>query len=119
MKTVLVVEDVALNRDLLEQILEEEYNVVFAADGAEGLTKAAECRPDLILMDLSLPVVDGWQATQRLKADPELAGIPVIAVTAHAMAGQEEKARAAGADDFLTKPIDEDVLLNMLHRWLG
>ena len=119
MKTVLVVEDVELNRDLLGQILEDEYNVAFAADGAEGLTKAAELRPDLILMDLSLPVVDGWEATRRLKADPKFGRIPVIIVTAHAMTGQEEKARASGADDFLSKPVDEDVLLNMLRRWLG
>lgn len=119
MKTVLVVEDVELNRDLLGQILEEEYEVAFAADGAEGLAKAAELRPDLILMDLSLPVVDGWEATRRLKAAPELASIPVIAVTAHAMTGEEEKARAAGAEDFLTKPVDEGLLLDMLRRWLG
>ena len=119
MKTVLVVEDVELNRDLLGQILEDEYVVAFATDGDEGLTKAAELRPDLVLMDLSLPVVDGWEATRRLKADLELAFIPVIAVTAHAMAGEEEKARAAGADDFLSKPVDEELLLNMLRRWLG
>jgi two-component system, cell cycle response regulator DivK len=119
MKTVLVVEDIELNRDLLGQILEDEYEVAFAADGAEGLIKAAELRPDLILMDLSLPVVDGWETTRRLKADPELARIPVIAVTAHAMAGEESKARAAGVDDFLTKPVGEELLLNMLRRWLG
>jgi CheY-like chemotaxis protein len=119
MKTVLVVEDVELNRDLLGQILEDLYDVAFAADGAEGLTKAAELKPDLILMDLSLPVVDGWEATRRLKADPELARIPVIVVTAHAMAGQEEKARASGADDFLSKPVDEELLLTMLRGWLG
>jgi CheY-like chemotaxis protein len=69
-------------------------------------------------MDLSLPVIDGWEATRRLKANPELARIPVIVVTAHAMAGQEEKARASGADDFLSKPVDEKLLLNMLRRWL-
>jgi two-component system, cell cycle response regulator DivK len=119
MKTVLVVEDIEFNRDLLGQILEDEYEVAFAADGAEGLRKAAELRPDLILMDLSLPVVDGWEAMRRLKADLELARIPVIAVTAHAMAGEEEQARAAGADDFLSKPIDEALLLDMLRRWLG
>jgi CheY-like chemotaxis protein len=119
MKTVLVIEDIEFNTDLLEQILEDEYEVAFAADGAEGLRKAVELRPDLILMDLSLPVVDGWEATRRLKADPELARIPVIAVTAHAMAGEEEQARAAGADDFLSKPVDEALLLTMLRRWLG
>ena len=118
MRTVLVVEDVELNRDLLGQILEDHYLLVFAVDGAEGLVLAAELRPDLILMDLSLPVLDGWEATRRLKADPELARIPVVALTAHAMTGEEAKARAAGADDFLTKPVDEELLLEKLSRWL-
>jgi CheY-like chemotaxis protein len=119
MRTILVVEDIALNRDLVGQILEDLYRVEFAVDGAAGLERAAELRPDLILMDLSLPVIDGWEAMRRLEADPDLRAIPVIAVTAHAMAGEEEKARAAGADDFLTKPIDEDLLLEKLRRWLG
>jgi two-component system cell cycle response regulator DivK len=119
MRTVLVVEDVELNRDLLGQLLEDHYALAFAADGAEGLARAAELRPDLILMDLSLPMLDGWEATRRLKADPTLAHIPVIAVTAHAMAGEKERARAAGADDFLTKPLDEELLLETLRRWLA
>jgi CheY-like chemotaxis protein len=116
---ILVVEDVELNRDLLGQILEDGYEVAFAHDGAEGLARAAQLRPAVILMDLSLPVMDGWEATRRLKADPALATIPVLALTAHAMPGEEERARAAGADDYLTKPIDEDRLLARLARWLG
>ena len=119
MKKILIVEDVELNRDLLTQILDEEYALVTADDGAAGVAKAATERPDLVLMDLSLPVIDGWEATRRLKADPATAGIPVIALTAHAMRGDEEKARAAGCDDFLTKPIDEDRLFAALRRWLS
>ena len=119
MKRILIVEDVEVNRDLLVQLLEEEYTLFLAVDGAEGLAAAARNRPDLILMDLSLPVVDGWEAIRRLKSDAALAPIPVIALTAHAMSGDEEKARAAGCDDFLTKPIDENLLFATLRRWLG
>lgn len=119
MKKILIVEDVALNRDLLTQMLDEDYTVVTAEDGAAGVAKAAAERPDLVLMDLSLPVIDGWEAVRRIKADPATASIPVIAVTAHAMSGDEEKARAAGCDDFLTKPIDEDLLFAALRRWLA
>jgi two-component system, cell cycle response regulator DivK len=119
MKRILIVEDVEVNRDLLVQFLEEEYTLFLAVDGAEGLAAAARHRPDLILMDLSLPVLDGWEAIRRLKSDAELAPIPVIALTAHAMSGDEERARAAGCDDFLTKPIDEDLLFATLNRWLS
>jgi two-component system, cell cycle response regulator DivK len=119
MRKILIVEDVEYNRDLLVQLLEEEYDVMTAADGAAGLETAARERPDLILMDLSLPVVDGWEATRRLKARPETAAIPVIALTAHAMQGDEDKARACGCDDYLTKPIDEDQLFAKLERLLG
>jgi CheY-like chemotaxis protein len=118
-KKILIVEDVEFNRDLLMQILDEDYALVTADDGAAGVAKAAAERPDLVLMDLSLPVIDGWEATRRIKADPATAGIPVIALTAHAMHGDEEKARAAGCDDFLTKPIDEDRLFAALRRWLA
>ena len=118
-KHVLIVEDVDLNRDLLSQLLEDEYRLTTAVDGAEGLEVAAREQPDLILMELSLPVVDGWEATRRLKADPALARIPVIALTAHAMRGDEERAREAGCDDFLSKPLNEDVLFAALRRWLG
>jgi CheY-like chemotaxis protein len=119
MKRILIVEDVEFNRDLLVQILEEEYALSIAVDGVEGLAAAARDQPDLILMDLSLPVLDGWETIRRLKADAALAPIPVIALTAHAMSGDEERARVAGCDDFLTKPIDEDLLFGKLRRWLS
>jgi two-component system cell cycle response regulator DivK len=119
MKKILIVEDVEYNRELLVQLLEEEYEILTAADGAAGIEMAAGEQPDLILMDLSLPGVDGWEATRRLKARPETAAIPVIALTAHAMQGDEERARACGCDDYLTKPIDEDQLFEKLAQLLG
>ncbi|HVL37422.1 MAG TPA: response regulator [Burkholderiales bacterium] len=119
MKTILIVEDVELNRDLLVQLLEDRYRLVLATDGEAALELAARERPDLVLMDLSLPRVDGWEATRRLKADPALAGIPVIALSAHAMRGDEAKARASGCDEFLTKPLDEDRLYETIARALG
>ena len=115
-KTILVVEDGELNRDLMLQLLADEYRVVLARDGLDGLSKAELEKPDLILMDLGLPGVDGWEATRRLKARPALKEIPVIAITSHAMVGDEKKARAAGCDEYLTKPIDEDELLRMIRR---
>jgi two-component system cell cycle response regulator DivK len=114
----LIVEDVELNRDLLVQLLEDDHEVMTAADGAAGLEAAARLRPDLILMDLSLPVIDGWEASRRLKADPALCHIPVIALTAHAMQGDEDKARACGCDDYLAKPIDEALLFEKLRQIL-
>jgi CheY-like chemotaxis protein len=119
MKKILIVEDVEFNRDLLTQLLEEEFQVIAATDGQAGIEAAERERPDVILMDLSLPIIDGWEATRRLKAHQDLKAIPVIALTAHAMRGDEEKARASGCDDFLTKPIDEDLLLETLNRFLG
>ena len=119
MKKILIVEDVDLNRDLLTQLLEDDFEIVAASDGQAGIAAAERERPDLILMDLSLPVIDGWEATRRLKAHRELKSIPVIALTAHAMRGDEAKARASGCDDFLTKPIDEVLLFAMLNRYLG
>ena len=119
MKRVLIVEDVALNLDLLVQLLEEDYDILTAADGAAGIEMATREHPDLILMDLSLPVVDGWEATRRIKADPALHGIPIIALTAHAMTGDEEQARASGCDGYLSKPINEDFLFETLRRFLG
>ena len=119
MKRVLIVEDVELNRDLLVQLLEEDYELLTATNGAAGVELAERERPDLILMDLSLPVVDGWEATRRIKANPALRHIPIIALTAHAMMGDEDKARAAGCDDYLSKPIDEDLLFEKLVRFLG
>lgn len=119
MRKILIVEDVEYNRDLLVQLLEDEYEILTASDGAAGIEVAARHRPDLILMDLSLPGIDGWEATRRLKARPETRAIPVIALTAHAMQGDEERARACGCDDYLTKPIDEDQLFAKLARLLG
>jgi len=118
-KTILIVEDVELNRELLVQLLEDDYRLVLAEDGQAALQKALEARPDLILMDLSLPRMDGWEATRRLKADLNLSKIPVIVLSAHAMRGDEERARASGCDDFLTKPIDETLLYQKLARHLG
>ena len=119
MKTILIVEDIELNRELLAQLLEGNHRLVFAEDGVAALERAAEIHPDLILMDLSLPRMDGWEATRRLKADPAMAGIPVIVLSARAMNGDEERARASGCDDFLTKPIDETLLFQTLARHLG
>lgn len=119
MKTILIVEDVELNRDLLVQLLEDEYRLLLAEDGQAALEKAVQAKPDLILMDLSLPRMDGWEATRRLKADAQLSGIPIIVLSAHAMRGDEERAQASGCDDFLTKPIDETLLYQKLARHLG
>jgi two-component system, cell cycle response regulator DivK len=118
MKKILIVEDVELNRDLLIQLLEQDYMLSIATDGEVGVAKALSESPDVILMDLSLPVVSGWEATRRIKGAPATGHIPIIALTAHAMSGDEEKARAAGCDDFLTKPVDESLLFMKLRHWL-
>jgi CheY-like chemotaxis protein len=118
MKTILIVEDDEFNRDLLEQLLEEDYEILVAADGETGIKMAHQEHPDLILMDLSLPVIDGWEATRHIKSKETLKSIPVIALTAHAMRGDEEKAREAGCDDYLTKPIDEELLFKKLRQFL-
>ena len=118
MKKVLVVEDVDFNRELVVQLLEDKYHVIEAVNGQEGVELAERERPELILMDLSLPVMDGWEATRRLKANDDLRSIPVIALTAHAMAGDKEKALAAGCDDYLVKPLDEDELMAKIAKYL-
>jgi len=118
MKKILVVEDVDFNRDLIVQLLEDKYQVIEAVNGKEGIEIAERERPELILMDLSLPIMDGWEATRRLKANADLRSIPVIALTAHAMKGDEEKALAAGCDDYLAKPIDEDELMGKIAGFL-
>jgi len=118
MKKILVVEDVDLNRELVVQLLEDRYEVTEAVNGKEGLELAERERPDLILMDLSLPVMDGWEATRRLKAHDELKSIPIIALTAHAMVGDEDKALAAGCDDYLVKPLDENELYAKVAKYL-
>lgn len=119
MKKILIVEDNADNRDLVIQTLEYDYEIVVAVDGRQALERAADSRPDLILMDLSLPIMDGWEAARRLKADGELQKIPIIALSSHAMAGTEEKARAVGCDDYLSKPVSPAFLLDKIAEWLG
>jgi len=115
--TILLVEDNELNRDMLSRRLERKgYKVSMAVDGAEGVAQALALKPNLVLMDLSLPVMDGWEAIRRLKANPETARIPVIALTAHARAEDEKTARDAGADDFDTKPVDLNRLLEKMVR---
>jgi len=118
MKKVLVVEDVDFNRELIVQLLEDKYHVIEAVNGQQGVELAERERPELILMDLSLPVMDGWEATRRLKANDDLRSIPVIALTSHAMVGDEEKALAAGCDDYLVKPLDEDELMARIAKYL-
>lgn len=119
MPKILLVEDNEMNRDMLSRRLERRgYHVVCALDGQQGLDEAAAQRPDLILMDMSLPVIDGWEATRRLKADVGLQAIPVIALTAHAMLQDEERARAAGCDDFDTKPVELARLLAKIEALL-
>ena len=119
MKKILIVEDVAFNLDLLVQLLEDDYQLITAGDGEKGIELARSESPDLILMDMSLPVVDGWEATRRIKNDAASKKIPVIGLSAHAMDGDREKALASGCDDYLTKPIDEDLLVKTLHKFLA
>jgi len=116
MPKILLVEDNAMNRDMLSRRLARRgYEVVVAVDGQAGVDLAASERPDLILMDMSLPVIDGWEATRRIKGAPETGAIPVIALTAHAMATDREKALEAGCDDYDTKPIDLPRLLGKIE----
>ena len=120
MSRILLVEDNEMNRDMLTRRLERKgYEVVIAVDGQAGIDMASSSNPDIILMDLSLPVVDGWDATRKIKADPSTQSIPVIALTAHAMAGDEQKALAAGCDDYDTKPIELPRLLGKIENLLG
>jgi CheY-like chemotaxis protein/anti-sigma regulatory factor (Ser/Thr protein kinase) len=120
MPRLLLVEDNEMNRDMLTRRLERKgYHVMVAIDGAEAIAKARGELPQVILMDMSLPVLDGWEAARRLKEDAATRRIPVIALTAHAMAGDREKALAAGCDDFDTKPIDLQRLLGKIEHQLG
>ena len=117
---ILLVEDNEMNRDMLSRRLQRRgYVVVMAVDGQDGVTKAQAEAPALILMDMSLPVLDGWEASRQLKAAPATAGIPIIALTAHAMAGDREQALAAGCDDYDTKPIELTRLLPKIERFAG
>ena len=120
MSVILLVEDNEMNWDMLSRRLGRKgYQVVVATDGQQGLDMARSEAPDLILMDMSLPVVDGWEATRQLKAAPETRSIPVIALTAHAMAGDREMALEAGADDYDTKPIELPRLLEKIQAALA
>lgn len=118
-KKILVVDDTEWNRDLLVQLLEDDYAVIEAVDGEQGVKAAEQDKPDLILMDLGMPVMDGWEATRRIKANDALKHIPIIAVTSHAMVGDEIDARKAGCDDYLPKPIDEAALLDKIKTFIG
>ncbi len=109
-----------MNRDMLSRRLKRKgFEVVMAVDGQAGVDMASSTNPDIILMDLSLPIIDGWEATRCIKANPSTQNIPVIALTAHAMAGDEEKARAAGCDDYDTKPINFKRLIKKIGDLLG
>ena len=120
MPKIVLVEDNEMNRDMLSRRLQKRgYDVVMAMDGQEGVDKVQAESPDLVLMDMSLPVLDGWEATRRLKAIPETKAIPIIALTAHAMSGDREKAVEAGCDDFDTKPIELPRLLGKIEAILG
>lgn len=118
MKKVLVVQDDKLNGGLNVQLLEEEYEVLTANDGVEALRLARKHTPDVVLMDMSLPVMDGWEVTRRFKIDEKLRAIPIIALIAHDMRDGEERARGFGCDDYLAKPIDADFLLERLKSFL-
>jgi two-component system, cell cycle response regulator DivK len=120
MAKILLVEDNEMNRDMLSRRLERRgYEVIVAVDGEQGVARAKADTPDVVVMDLSLPGIDGWEATRQLKVAAETRAIPVLALTAHAMAGDREKALAAGCDDFDTKPVDLPRLVGKLERLLG
>ena len=120
MSRILIVEDNDMNLDMLSRRLQRKgYEILAARDGQAGVEQAKQEKPDLILMDMSLPVLDGWEATRAIKSDPETAGIPVVALTAHAMATDREKAMDAGCDDFYTKPIELPGLLDIIARLLA
>jgi two-component system cell cycle response regulator DivK len=120
MPKILLVEDNEMNRDMLSRRLERRgYQVFIAVDGQQGVDMAQTETPDLILMDMSLPVLDGWEASRRLKGEAKTRGIPIIALTAHAMAGDREKALEAGCNDYDTKPIELPRLLGKIDALLG
>jgi CheY-like chemotaxis protein len=120
MAKILLVEDNEMNRDMLSRRLERRgYEVVIAVDGQQGVDLAQSAAPDIILMDMSLPVIDGWEATRQLKAMDRMKGVPIIALTAHAMSGDREKALDAGCNDYDTKPIELPRLLGKIEALLG
>jgi two-component system cell cycle response regulator DivK len=117
LKTILIVEDTPLNIDLMTQLLEDDYQLIFAGDGEQGVTLANAKNPDLILMDITLPVMDGYEATRRIRET--MKSVPIIGLSAHAMNGHEAMAKDAGCNDYLTKPIDDRLLFEMLEKYLG
>jgi two-component system, cell cycle response regulator DivK len=120
MAKILLVEDNEMNRDMLSRrLLRKGYEVVMAVDGEQAVAMAQSEKPDLILMDMSLPVIDGWEATRRVKASEATSGIPIIALTAHAMSGDRERALGAGCDDYDTKPIELPRLLEKIDALLA
>jgi CheY-like chemotaxis protein len=120
MAKILLVEDNEMNRDMLSRRLSKRgHDVVIAVDGQQGVDMASSETPDIILLDMSLPVMDGWEAARRLKADPATSGIPIIALTAHAMAGDREKCIEAGCEDYDTKPVEFKRLLGKINDLLG
>ena len=120
MAKVLLVEDNEMNRDMLSRrLIRRGFQVVFAVDRQQGVDLARSERPDIILMDMSLPAIDGWEATRRVKADDVTRSVPVIGLTAHAMAGDREKAIEAGCDDYDTKPVELDRLIGKIERLIG
>ncbi|KAB2832812.1 MAG: response regulator [Caedimonadaceae bacterium] len=119
MRTILLVEDNEINSDMLSRrLVKKNYNVIIARDGEEGIEKAFSLKPDIILMDLSLPKIDGWEATRRIKAHKETQDIPLIALTAHAMTNDRKRALEAGCNDYDTKPVDFDRLLEKIEALL-
>ncbi|MBL8155560.1 MAG: response regulator [Anaerolineae bacterium] len=120
MATILLVEDNEMNLDMLSRRLEKRGHTVYVArDGMAGIERTQQVMPDIVLMDMSLPVMDGWEAMRRLKASPTTRKIPIIALTAHAIAGDREKCLEAGADDYATKPVLFDELLAQIKRLTG
>lgn len=117
MKTILIVEDTELNIDLLTQLLEDDYNLLIAKDGRQGVQTAVSQKPDLILMDISLPILDGYEATRQIRKS--LPNTPIIGLSAHAMEGHKQKAQDSGCDDYLTKPVNDALLFDLLSKYLG
>jgi len=117
LKTILIVEDIEFNIDLLTQILEDDYNLVVAKDGAEAVAYTEKYKPDLILMDIAMPLMDGYEATRIIRKT--FKDLPIIGLSSHAMQGDAEKAKTAGCNDYLTKPVDEDLLVKKLKEYLG
>jgi len=120
MKTILIVEDNSDNMDVLEAFLEDDFNLLEATNGQEGLQMAKENKPDIILLDISLPIMDGLEVISKIREDENIRDIPVIALTAHAMLGDKEKFLQAGFDEYMSKPIvDDELLINMINNLIG